>query len=152
MTRIERNKENESWSTTWLDPETVVNPYSNPKIRSNSNVRIQGIIENESCSTTWVDPKTIFEPHIAPKYSLLGSQNEKKTPNLSQNQITELLHYKSIPCNILNLISTLKMTYFGTKKTKKKKKLDKIKSKNWRTHVKHMLLCYMIRPKTYLEP
>ena len=40
---------------------------NDPKIKSNSNVIIQGIIENESCSTTWVDPKTVFEPHIEPK-------------------------------------------------------------------------------------
>ena len=29
--RIERNKENESYSTTWLDPKTVVDPYPSPK-------------------------------------------------------------------------------------------------------------------------
>ena len=52
--RIERNKENESCSTTWVDLKTVVVPYSNPeisplghqkvkndpKIKSKSNVRI----------------------------------------------------------------------------------------------------------------
>ena len=30
--RTERNKENESCSTTWEDPKTVVEPYPNPKI------------------------------------------------------------------------------------------------------------------------
>ena len=29
--RIERNKENESCSTTWVDPKLVVEPYPNPK-------------------------------------------------------------------------------------------------------------------------
>jgi len=29
--RIERNKENESRSTTWVDPKTVVEPYPSPK-------------------------------------------------------------------------------------------------------------------------
>ena len=86
--RIQGNIEDESWSTTWVDLKTVVEPYSdhkaNPlgpqkdkndsKIKSKSNVTIQGIIENESCSTTWVDPKTVFEPHIEPKNIPLGSQ------------------------------------------------------------------------------
>ena len=62
-------------------PQTVVEPYSNPqtsllgpkrdkndsKIKSNQNVRIQGIIENESFSTTWVDPKPVVNPHPIPK-------------------------------------------------------------------------------------
>ena len=42
--------------------------------------------------------------------------------------MSELLHNKSIPCNILNLISTLKMTYFGPKKAKRKKKKKKGKN------------------------
>ena len=29
--RIERNKENESYSTTWVEPKTVFEPYPNPK-------------------------------------------------------------------------------------------------------------------------
>ena len=29
--RIERNKENESFSTKWVDPKTVVEPYPSPK-------------------------------------------------------------------------------------------------------------------------
>ena len=29
--RIEKNKEDESCSTAWLDPKTVDEPYSNPK-------------------------------------------------------------------------------------------------------------------------
>ena len=52
--RIERNKENESCSTTWEDPKTVFEPYPNPKnsslgpqkvkndskIKSKSNVKM----------------------------------------------------------------------------------------------------------------
>ena len=42
-----------------LESQKVKN---DPKIKSNSKVRIEGIIENDSCSTAWVDPKTAFEP------------------------------------------------------------------------------------------
>ena len=45
--RIERNKDNKSCSTIWVDLKTVVEPYSNPKqdkndpkIKSNSSVTI----------------------------------------------------------------------------------------------------------------
>ena len=62
--RIEGNIENESVSTTWVDPKTVGEPYcdpqtsplgsqkdkNNPKIKSNSKVTIQEIIENEYMS------------------------------------------------------------------------------------------------------
>ena len=87
----------ESCPTTWVDPKTVVVPYSdpktsplgpkkdknNPKIKSNSNVTIQGIIENESCST-------VFEPFPNPKNSPLGPQKVKNDPKINQNQISEL--------------------------------------------------------------
>ena len=57
--------QNESWTTTWIDPKTVFEPYpkpknsplgpqkvkNDPKLKSNSKVRIEGIIENKSCST-----------------------------------------------------------------------------------------------------
>ena len=63
--RIEGNIENESCSSTLVDPETVFKPFpyrknsplghqkvkNDPKIESKSNVRIGGNIENESCST-----------------------------------------------------------------------------------------------------
>ena len=55
---------------------------NDPKIKSNSNVTIQGIIENESCSTTWVDPKTVFESHIEPEKSLLGPKKVKNKPKI----------------------------------------------------------------------
>ena len=35
---------------------------TNPKIKSKSNVRIEGNLENESCSTIWVDPKQFSNP------------------------------------------------------------------------------------------
>ena len=72
----------ESCSTTWVDQKTVIEPYPDPKnsllepqnvkkmttkIKSKSNVRIEGDIENESCSTTWVDPKTVLNPTPTPK-------------------------------------------------------------------------------------
>ena len=34
---------------------------NDPKIKSKSNVRIQGIIENKSWSTIWVHPKIVFD-------------------------------------------------------------------------------------------
>ena len=39
------------------------NVKNDPKIRSNSNVRIEGIIENKSCSTTWLVPKKVLETY-----------------------------------------------------------------------------------------
>ena len=91
---IEGNIENESCSTTGVDPKTVVEPYfspkisplwpqnfkNDPKIKSKSNVRIGGNIENESCLTTRVDPKTVFEPYSNPKNCPLGTQKVKIYP------------------------------------------------------------------------
>ena len=76
------------------DPKTVFEPHiepknsplglqkdkNAPKIKSNLNVRIQGIIEIESCPSKWVDPETVFEPHIEPKNSPLGPQKLRKRP------------------------------------------------------------------------
>ena len=55
---------------------------NDPKIKSKSNVRIEGNIENESCSTTWVDPQTVFEPCSNPKNSPLGPQKVKNDPKI----------------------------------------------------------------------
>ena len=58
--KIERNIENESYWTTWVDPKTIVEPHPNPKssplgpqkvkndpkIKSKSNVKIERNIEN----------------------------------------------------------------------------------------------------------
>ena len=52
----------------------------NPKIKSNSNVRIEGNIENESCSTTGVDPKTVFNRTPTPPKNPLGPKKVKKQP------------------------------------------------------------------------
>ena len=42
---------------------------NNPKIKSESNVRIEGTKGNKSFSATWVDPKTVYEPNPDPKNS-----------------------------------------------------------------------------------
>ena len=62
-----------------LGPQKVKN---DPKIKSKSNVRIEGNIENESCSTTWEDPKTVFGPYNNPKKSPLGPQKVKNDPKI----------------------------------------------------------------------
>ena len=41
-------------------PTPTPKSKNDPKIKLNSDVRIEGIIVDESCSTTWVDPKTVF--------------------------------------------------------------------------------------------
>ena len=60
-------------SALWVEPKTVFENYpglknsplepqksqNDPKIKSKSNIRIEGHIENESCSTTWV-PQNSF--------------------------------------------------------------------------------------------
>ena len=70
-----------------LGPQKVKN---DPKIKSKSNVRIEGNIENESCLTAWLDPKKVVEPYSNPKISPLGPQKVKNDPKLSQNQRSEL--------------------------------------------------------------
>ena len=57
-----------------LGPKKAKN---DPKIKSKSDVRIEGNIENESCSTAWVDHTTFFEPFRNPKNSPLGPQKVK---------------------------------------------------------------------------
>ena len=66
---IEENIENKGCSTTWVDPKTVFEPYSDSKnrplelqkVKNDPKIRIGWSIENESCSTKWVDPKTTVE-------------------------------------------------------------------------------------------
>ena len=55
---------------------------NDPKIKSKSNVIIEGNKENERCSTTWEDPKTVFEPFPNLKNSLLGPQKVKNDPKI----------------------------------------------------------------------
>ena len=102
--RIERNKENESCSTTWVDPKSVVEPYpslknsplgpqkvkNDPKIESKSNVEIERNKENESSSTTWVDPKSMLNPTPTPKIAVRAPKTKKITPKSSKNQISKL--------------------------------------------------------------
>ena len=72
-------------------PNQPLGPYKtkDPKMKSNSNVRIQRIIENKSCSTTGVDPKTVVKPYSDPQTSQLGPHKTKTTPKLSQIQMSE---------------------------------------------------------------
>ena len=56
---------------TPLGPQKFKN---DPKIKSNSKVRIEGIIENGSCLTRWVDLKMIFDLKLNPP-------NSRKWPN-----------------------------------------------------------------------
>ena len=51
------------------------------KIRSKSNVRIEGNIENEIYLTTRVDPTTVFKPSPGPKNSPIWP---RKAPNNSK--------------------------------------------------------------------
>ena len=108
ISKLAKNIENESCSTTWVDPKTVVEPYPNPKNsplgpqkvkliqKLSQNQMSEFHIENESCSTTLVDPKTVFEPFYSSKNSPLGPQKEKITPKLSQIQISELKEIKKM--------------------------------------------------------
>jgi len=70
-----------------LGPQIVKN---DPKIKSNSKVRMERNIENESCSTIWVDPKTVVEPYPNPKNSPLEPQKVKNDPKIKQKLIPEL--------------------------------------------------------------
>ena len=93
---MERNIENESYSTTWVDPKTVVKPYFYPqtsrlgpqkdrndhKIKSKSKVRIEESIGNKSGSTIWVYPKTVVETYPNPKNSPLGPQKVNNEPKI----------------------------------------------------------------------
>ena len=68
--RIEENIENTSFSTTWVDPKIVFQPYP------------EGTIENKSCSTTWIDPKAVFETYPDPKHKPLVPQKVKNDPKI----------------------------------------------------------------------
>ena len=60
-----------------LGPQKVKN---DPKIRSKSNVIIEGNIEIESCSTTRVEPKTVVELYSDPQTSPLLPKQDKNDP------------------------------------------------------------------------
>ena len=59
-----------------LNTNTAPKSLNNPKIKSKSNVRIEGNIENESCPTTRID----HNPN--PKNSPLGPQKVKTDPKI----------------------------------------------------------------------
>ena len=60
-------------------PQKVKN---DPKVKSKSNVRIEGKIETDSCSITRVDPKTVVKPILNPKNSSLGPKKAKDDPKI----------------------------------------------------------------------
>ena len=82
-----------------MNPKTVVETFLNPKngqlgpqkvknypkIRSKSNVRIEGNIKNKICSTTRVDPKTVVESYSNLRTSPLGPQKDKNDPKIKSN-------------------------------------------------------------------
>ena len=51
--RIQRNKENESCSTTWIDPNSVVEPYPNPK---NSSLEPQKVKNDPKIKSECKEP------------------------------------------------------------------------------------------------
>ena len=57
-----------------------------PKIKSRSNVRIEGNIENNSCCTKRIEPKTLVEPANHPQNSPFGPINSQK-PTLKLDRI-----------------------------------------------------------------
>ena len=77
VVQLHKWTQNSDPQTSPLGPQKDKN---DPKIKPNSNVRIQGIIENESCSTTRVDSKMVFEPNIEPKNRPLGPEKVKNDP------------------------------------------------------------------------
>ena len=106
--------------------------------------------------------RTVFEPHQNSKNSSLGPQKIKKKQKIkSQSKVTIKWNMKNKSCCIIwvdpkiiwSWPQTLKIAYFFALKSQKEitLKLHKIKSKNWRRQRKHMLFCYMSRPKHILD-
>ena len=69
-----------------LGPQKLEN---DPKLKSNSNVRIEGIIENESCSFELVDP------YPNPKNNPLGPQKFKNDPKIQSKSKVKLFNFLS---------------------------------------------------------
>ena len=63
-------------------PKKVPKKARDPKIKSKSDVIIEGGMGYKSCSTTWVDPKTVFEPYLDPKISVFRPQKVKNDPKI----------------------------------------------------------------------
>ena len=80
--RTNRRTNERTNGVTWSLLELLIAAKSNPKIKSKSNIRIDGNIQKESCSTTWEDPKTVNEPYPNPKNSPLGPQKVKNSPKI----------------------------------------------------------------------
>ena len=80
-----------------VGPQTVKN---NPKIKSKSDVRIEGNKENKSCSTTRVDPKTFAEPYPNSKNSPLGPQKVNNyTKNKSNSNVRIERNIENVSCS-----------------------------------------------------
>ena len=74
-----------------LGPQKLEN---DPKLKSNSNVRIEGIIENESCSFELVDP------YPNPKNNPLGPQKFKNDPKIqSKSKVKIEGNLKNTSCS-----------------------------------------------------
>ena len=142
-----------------MDPKTVLEPHiepknsplgptkvkNNPKIKPNSNVRIDGIIENESCSSTWMDLKTVFEPQTELNNSFLGPQKVKiKCQNWRKRRKWKLFNYMSRPQNICRTL--LRQQNQPIRVPKRQKWLQnevKLKFQNSGNHKKWKLFNFM---------
>ena len=56
-----------------------------PKIKSKSNVRIEGNIENKSCCAMWVDQNQYSNLIVSLKIAHFDVNSPKMTPELDQN-------------------------------------------------------------------
>ena len=65
-----------------LMPQKVKN---DAKIKSKSNLGIEGNIEKESCSTTPVDPKTVVQPYTDLQTRPLGPQKDRIDHKIESN-------------------------------------------------------------------
>ena len=76
------------------EPIRAQKVQNDPKIKSNSKLRIEEHLENNNCSATWVDQKTVFEPYTDPQNSLLEGQKVKNNPKIKSKSkvITNLTH------------------------------------------------------------
>ena len=89
---IGQYSENKSCSSIWGEPKTFFEPNpdpknsplgpqklkNEPKIKSNSNVRIEGIIENESCLITWDRAKNRFQTLLQPPNQPIRAPRRQK--------------------------------------------------------------------------
>ena len=70
-------------------PLSLQKVKNDSKIKSNSKVRIEGMIENLSCSTIWVDPKTVYELKPTTIIAEIAQKGSKWPQKTKKNQKTE---------------------------------------------------------------